>query len=450
MSTDVEPSGDAAETTEAAAAPATIHATVEDAGPCKKKVAIEVDAARVTEEFDKSYRQIGKTIPVAGFRPGRVPRALLEKQFGEQVNDEVKATLLSDAFDEAMKSHDLKPIDEPDFDVDTIEVKAGEPLTFELTVEVRPQFELADWGGIEVKGEPVEVTDEDVESAVRDLLAAHATVVPVEGKAEERDFLVYDASLRVGDTQIHAAENLTYFGGSSYLAGLHVEGATEKIVGSEVDQEHSFELKLPDDDWDEHAGADATLTITIREIKRRQTPELDDAIAREFDYDDASDFRRAVRARVQSVKERDAKETVNERIVDALIAANPFDLPEGIVAKEQTRAVMRTTIDLQRHGASESEIEEKVAELKAQAGERVRREFARTLVLEAIADRERVFVTESEVRDEVTAIGAAYGRSYEEMLAYFERQDSLSMLRTRLREAKVIELVRKKTTIVDN
>ena len=455
MSTDVDSTGDSAESAEPksseAAAPATISAQVEDAGPCKKKVSIEVAAERVTDEYEKSYRQINKTVPFPGFRPGRVPRGLLEKQFGEEVEKEVKGTLVSDAFDEAMKSNDLKPIDEPDFDIDAIEVKEGEPLTFDLTVEVRPEFELADWSGLEVKGEPVEVTDDDVDAAIKELLASRATVVPVEGKVEENDFVVYDATIRVGDDVVYERENLSYFGGSAHLAELHVEEAAAKIVGAEADQEITFDLKLPEseDDWGEHAGGDATLTVTIREIKRHQIPELDDELAKGFDYDDAAELRGDIEERVRAGKERQAQDVVDDRIVDALIEANPFELPEGVVSKEQARSVVRQTIDMQRHGASESEIAEKIAELKAQAGDRVRKEFARTLILEAIADKERVFVTESEVRDEITSIGAGYGRSYEEMLDYFEQQDSLSTLRARLREAKTLDRIRKKTTIVD-
>ena len=205
MNTDVESTGDAAEST----ASTTITAQVEDAGPCKKKISIEIAASRVTEEFEKSFLQINKTVPFPGFRPGRVPRGLLEKQFGEEVESEVKGTLVSDAFDEAMKSNDLTPIDEPDFDIDAIEVKEGEALTFELSVEVRPEFELGDWTGMEVQGEPVDVKDDDVDGAVKELLASRATVVPVDGKIEENDFVVYDATIRVGDDEVYSRENLS-------------------------------------------------------------------------------------------------------------------------------------------------------------------------------------------------------------------------------------------------
>jgi len=429
-----------------------LEVNIEDLGPCKKKLSIVVAAEHITNEFRQTYQKLGETVPVKGFRPGHVPRRLLEKKFGDDVRDDVRATLVPDAFEEAMKAHELVGIGEPELDVEAIEIADGEPLSFEVTVEVRPDFELGEYKGLEVEKVAVEVTDEDVDRALANVLADRATLVPAEdGLSRDEDLLVLDAKLVAGDEELEAEDNLAYSLPSEVLFGRRVAEAPEKLRGRKVGDEETFALTLTDHDrLEDHRGAEVELRVTIQDIKRKELPELDDELAKEYDFDDAEDFRDEIRSSVARAKEREAERELEDRLLDKILEATPFELPEGIVGKELDRLLQRGRVDLQMSGASETEIAENMTKLQAESEERVKRDFRETLVLEAIAEKERIFVTESQVREEITAIGARYGRSYEDMLEYLESQDSLSTLRGRLRETKTREFIRRRAKIVDN
>jgi trigger factor len=429
-----------------------IQATVEDLGPCKKKLTITLDADHITEEFRKTYQKLGETMPVKGFRPGHVPRALLERKFGKDVQSDVRATLVPDSFEEAMKANDLVMIGEPDIDFEAIELQEGEALTFEVSVEVRPTFELGEYKGLEAEAVPVEVTDADIDGAVSEILSDRATLVPADdGVSRERDLLVLDVTLTVDGEEVETQENIHYSLPSEVLLDLRVADAPEKLDGRKIDDAETFALTIPDTyKREEHQGKEAELAVTIRDIKRLRIPELDDELAKELDFDDAEDLRDEVRVQVERGKKREAEHVLEDNLLDMIIENTPFDLPEGLVKKELDRALQRAIVDLQMEGASEAEIAEKVTILQSESEERVKREFRETLILEAVAEKERVYVTENEIREEVTGIGARYGRSYEDMLEYLEGQDSISTLRARLREGKAKEFIRQRAKIVDN
>ena len=428
-----------------------LETSVEDLGPCKKKVKITVAAEHITDEFRQTYRKLGETVPVKGFRPGHVPRRLLEKKFGEDVVNDVRATVVPDAFEEAMTKHELVAIGEPEMDIEAIEITEGEALTFEVSVEVRPEFELGEYKGLEIDKVEAEVTDEDMSRAVENVLSDRATLVPAEdGLSQDRDLLVIDAVVAVGDEEVDSEENSTYSLPSEILCGLRVVEAPEKLSGRKIGDTETFAVTLPDHyQHDDYQGQEAEVRVTIQDIKRTVVPELDDELAKEYDFDDAAEFLDEVRSQVVRAKEREAETALEDRLLEKIIEVTPFELPEGILSKELGRVLQKSQVDMQMAGASEIEIAEHLTKLQTESEDRVKREFREALILEAIAEKERIFVTESHIREEITAIGARYGRSYEDMLEYFEGQDSLSTLRNRMRETKTREFIRRRAKIVD-
>jgi trigger factor len=340
-----------------------IQVSIEDLGPCKKKLAITIAAERITGEFRDTYRKLGQTVPVPGFRPGHVPRALLEKKFGEDVRNDVRGTLVPDAFEKALEDNELVAIGEPELDVEAIEVEEGKELAFDVTVEVRPTFELGKFRGLEVERAPVEVTDADVEEALANVLQDRATLVPAEdGVSQDRDLLVVDAAIAVEGEEIQVEENVHYSLPSEVVLGLRVREAPEKLKGRKVEDTETFEIELPANYKDEeHAGKAAELKLTIREIKRLQIPELDDELAQEFDFDDAEDLRDEIESSVRRRKESEADDAVEEALLDQIIENTPFELPEGLVQKELDRSVQRLRVELQMQGATEAEIAERMA-----------------------------------------------------------------------------------------
>jgi trigger factor len=243
-------------------------------------------------------------------------------------------------------------------------------------------------------------------------------------------------------------ENAQYQHPEPFLAGLHLPALGDEILGKGAGDEFTVTTTLPDT-WPEksQAGQEMAVQVEVLEVKRHVLPELDDEFAERLDYDDLEELTEEVREDAERQAERDAEEETDRRTVDALIAAAPFDIPEDVVKEETARRVERVRAMQRMKGASEEEIEEKVAEAKASEREVVERDFRATFLLDAIAKKEKIFVTENEVKERVAQMAAAYHRSVEEMEEYLEQRDMLGGIRSQMREEKVHEILRKRVKL---
>jgi len=186
-----------------------------------------------------------------------------------------------------------------------------------------------------------------------------------------------------------------------------------------------------------------TVEVAVREVKRQVLPALDDAFAAKLDFETLGELREDVRQQVAREAEHGAKEETDRRIVDALLAASPFEIPEDLVAKVTHQRLGRLQAVLQMQSATEEEVDRKLAEASAAERTVVERDFRSSLLMDAVAKKEKIFVTETEVEEQVARMAAAYHRTVEEMEEYLDQQDMISSIRGRMREEKVMEFLRK-------
>lgn len=426
-----------------------VEAKVEDAGPCRKKLSVTVPAERVAEEIDRAFLEVVRGVHVPGFRVGHLPRRVAEMRFGKAVRDEVRGQLLEKAFGEAMEKHGLVPIGRPELDAGEAVVEAGKPFAFEVVVEVRPKVTIPDLKGITVRRPAVEVSGQDVEKAVEDLRLDRAELRPApDGVVAERDVAVLDAAVVLGGERIIEAENVQYRHPSEVLAGISVPGIAKEILGRKSDESFSVKVTLPGNfKVPEHAGKEADLQLTVREVKRFHLPELDAEFAKSLDFDSVEELRAEAEKAVRREKQVQAERALDAAILDAILARAPVELPEGIVKKEIGQVLSRYQADLHMQGASPEAIEEKLAQVQGDAAEHVAREFRVAFLTDEIARTRNLFVTEGEIQEQVNLMASRYGRPVEEMRRYLEQRDLFPSLRGRLRESKVLESLRRDVTI---
>jgi trigger factor len=190
-----------------------------------------------------------------------------------------------------------------------------------------------------------------------------------------------------------------------------------------------------------------TVTVTLKEVKRPVLPELDDEFVKGLDYDDADELREDVRDQVRREAEHAATEQTNQAMIDAVIAAAPFDLPEDVVAEATKSHIENTKARLRMEGVGGEEFEQQVAEARAATRDKIEREFRMTFLMAAIGKAEKIFVTEREVDDRIAQIAPAYHRTPEAMHAHLEQRDQIGEIRTRMRDEKVVEFLRGKVKI---
>ncbi len=421
-------------------------------GPCKVEVTVRVPVETITKEFDNRYREIIRTVAFPGFRVGHAPRRLVERKVGDEVRGEVKEHLVTESFKSAMEKHDIDPIADPDVDLAAVALTDGQPMEYKVVFLVRPTVTLPDYETISVQAAKPEVSEERVTAVLEEMRRRQAVLEPKPGaKMESGDVAVVDVVAKVGDERIVERENVTYEHPETFLAGLLLPGIKDAILGKGQDDRFSLTETLPAT-WPQaqHAGKEMAVEVAVREVKRHVLPAIDDAFAQKLDFETLDELRGDLRKRVERDAEHEAEEETGRRIVDALLAATPFEIPEDLVAKETHQRLSRLQALLRMQGASEEEVDRKMAEASAAERSVVERDFRASLLLDAVAKKEKIFVTETEVDERVARMATAYHRTPEEMTEYLEGQDMLSSIRGRMREEKVMELLRKKVKVEAN
>jgi trigger factor len=425
------------------------ESAVETVGPCKVELRIEVPAETVKEELDSLYKELIDTVPFPGFRLGHAPRRLVEKKLGDDVRNDVKEHVVAESFKTAIEEHELEPISEPDVDLTALEIDPDSPLHFETTLVIRPTVTIPDYEKITVEAVKPVVSKERIEEVVESVRREHAVLEPAEdGKVAEGDMVVLDLTARVEDEKLLERENLEYLHPAPYVAGLPLSSFHEDVLGKKAGDEITVQEKLPET-WPtpEQAGKELVAEVKVQDVKRHVLPELDEEFAKSLDFDSVEEFREEVEEQIERQAEGEAREATDRKIVDALIEAAPFELPEDVVKQEITQRIDRKQALLRMRGADEEEVEKELAEASAAERTEVEREFRSGFLLDAIAKKEKVFVTENEVNDRIAQMAASYHRTPEEMEEYLEQRNLLGSVRGSMREEKVMELLRKKVKI---
>jgi trigger factor len=426
------------------AAESPLETRIEDAGPCRKKLAVTVPVERVRDELDNAFLDLIRNVQVPGFRQGHLPRKFAEQRFGNAVRHEVKGSLLEKAFGEAVEKHGLSPLGDPELDARGLEIDPAKPFSFEVFVEVRPEIKVPDVKGAKIKRPEVKVEPKHVEEALENLRLDRADLVPAaDGTVAARDVVVLDAAVQVDGREVIRAENLEYRHPSEVVAGVSVPEAPAALLGKKSGESASLPMKLPANfKRPEHAGKDGELVLTVRDVKRFQLPTVDAEFAKSLDFDTVDELRAEVEKAVHREMEQRADKAVDAAILDEALSRSPIELPAGIVKKEIGQVLSRYQAEMHMQGAPDRVIEEKLAEVQGRAAEQVEREFRVAFLVDEIAKKRGLFVTENEVEEQVVQMAGQYGKSPEEMRRHLEQRGLLGSLRGRLRERKVLDALK--------
>ncbi len=421
---------------------------LEDVGSCRKLIKIEIPPEKVSEELEKTYDQLNESIVVPGFRRGHVPRWLMESRFGKQVNDDAQEALISESFDEAVKERELKPIGTPKFDED-IKLEPGKPLAFGVTIEVRPEFEIEDYTALKLEKPSVEPTEGEIAARVELIRRRYAKLEQLsEGSPKAEDVVICHATLREGDHVYRDIHNHQFIVGDHILVGLTAEETTAFVTAAKIGETIEKEITLPEGFPDEaKRGSKMLMTLKLEGIRRPVLPDVTADWAKGMGFDSLDEFRKEVESALAREKETEAKIKLDDQLSDELLKKADFDLPEDIIKSMTERALVRRSLLLRQQGAPQEEIEKHLDELRTESHDSAVREAKLYFILEKIADKERLFVTEDEIDARIESIAAGYNRSPEQVRRELEARNGLSELRSSMREDNVKAFLLEKAVI---
>ena len=422
---------------------------LEDISTVEKKLTFTIPVETVDEEISSAYRTLKREIMLPGFRPGRVPRKLLEQRFGQQISGEVSSKLISDAYDKAVEDHDLEPVSTPD--VDEGDLEGGQPFTFSVSVEVKPRFTLESYNGVKIVWPRGEVTDEEVSEQIESMQRQAGKLVQVEEErpVEDGDVVTANVKMVAEGMEDYVRDGLMMSVPDDPYFGFLVELCQGAVVGEPREGEVSVPAEFFDGDW---AGQTCQATVEITEMKKLESRELDDQFAKDMGHESVDVMTAAIRFRIQEAKDKRSRDGASRRLIDKLVRRNPFDVPTQLVRQRGNALVgsiaaqMMPGMDQASQFSLDDLDEEKQANVLTEAEFSVRRE----LVLAAMVKQEELTISEDEIDARVQSLAGETGQRPETLRGYLLKSGGMEELKERMLQDKAIDLLLERAEIVDS
>ena len=376
------------------------------------KLTIETEAAEFEKAVEKAYQQEKKKISIPGFRKGKVPRQMVERMYGKEIFFEEAANIvIPDAYDKAVDECEEEIVSSPKIEV--IQIEAGKPFIFTATVALKPEVKLGEYKGVKVEVMDTTVTDEEVDAEINKERENNARNITVDDRpVQDGDMTTLDFEGFVDGVAFEGGKGENY--PLTIGSGAFIPGFEEQLVGAKIGEETEVKVTFPEDYQAEHLqGKEAVFKCTVKEIRAKELPELNDEFASDIsEFETLAEYREDVKKNLEEKKQKDAKNEKQEAAVKAAVDAAEMEIPDAMLETQQKQMVdefaQRITMQgiameqyMQMTGAT---YEQMVDRVKPQAEERIRSR----LVLEAIAEAEKLEPTEEEYEEELKVMADVY------------------------------------------
>ena len=414
----------------------------------KVKMEIEVPEDKVEEALSQAYKKVVKDVNLPGFRKGKVPRKVLEARFGPEIFYEDAAQILvPEGYREALEEEsEIEPIDEPDIDV--VQLEKGKPFIFTATVEVKPEVELGEYKGVPVEVEKEEIGEEDVERYIEGLRDQHSRLVVVEDEdveVQEGDMVLLDFKGYLDGEPFEGGEAQDY--SLEIGSGSLIEGFEEQLKGAKVGEEKEVTVTFPEEYQEESlAGKEAVFEVNVKEIKRKELPELNDDFAREVsEFDTFEEYRNDVFRKLQEEAENRNRTRLENTVIEEVSNRAELEIPDVLVEKEIDRIMSEMEQRISMQGINMDQFLEISGKTREELRSNYREEAVKrvkgNLVLDAIIKKEGFEVQESEIEEKLQEMAEAYNDDPERIRDILQKQGRMDMLKEESRMRKVIDFL---------
>jgi trigger factor len=425
-----------------------MKSAVENLGPTRIKLTVEVPFAELEPAVNAAYRKVAQQVRVKGFRPGKVPPRIIDQQVGrgavleEAINDAVPGL-----YGDALREQEIEIIGHPEIEVTKFD--DGEELVFTAEVDVRPDIELPDYDGMPVTVDDAAFSESEIDEQIEGLRDRFATLAGVERAAASGDYVSIDLSATIDGEPVEdaGANNLSYEVGSDSLVG----GLDDAIVGLSVGESKEFETQLRSGDA---GGKTAQATVTVRAVKEKQVPELDDDFAQTAsEFDTIDELREDIRSRMGRIKTLTQGMQARDKVLETLLGLVEVPMPEHVLGDEVSYRKQQMDEQLAEAGltkeayaeSQEQTVEEIDKEIEENASQAIKAQF----VLDAIAKKEELSVDESDITDQIVRRAQQSGMRADEFAQQVVSAGQLGPLMADIRRGKALALVMERAAITD-
>jgi trigger factor len=425
-----------------------VKSALETLNPTRVRLTVEVPFEELKPSLDAAYKKIGGQVNIPGFRKGRVPPRVIDQRFGRaMVLEEAVNEALPEFYGKAVQENAIDVLGTPEVDVTKFE--DGQQLTFTAEVDVRPDFEVPDYRGLDVTVDDAETSDEDLDQQLESLRERFATLKGVDRAAADGDFVSIDLAATVAGENLEdlSAKGLSYqVGQGSLLDGL--DGA---VTGLAAGESAVFPTALVGGD---HAGQDADVTVTVNSVKERELPDLDDEFAQTAsEFDTLDELRADLRTRFDQMRRLEQGVQARDRALEALLAKVDIALPEGVVKSEVESRQHALAHQLEQAHMSREDFlaaeGQSSEEFDADIDRRTREALTAQFVLDKIVATEQLSVNEQELTEHIIRTASRYGVGPDQFAQQVVQAGQVPMLVSEVVRGKALALVLEAANVVD-
>ena len=431
----------------------TMKMEVTELGPMKRALKIEVPADEVTQRFSRAYVELNRQVRIPGFRPGKAPLAILEKRYAKAVEEDVIRSLVPDFYDRAIKEAGISPVLVEIPPLDRVKIKKDAAFTFTATVEIKPTIELHDYktpNPISLKPDKRTVADEQVDRALDVLREQQARLdeAPAGTAFAEGDFAVVDLEGFLDDAPLEGTKKegqLHRIGSKATLLGIDIDShLAGKKEGDLVEIPQTYPASHPDQ---RVAGKTIQFHLRVTGAKKKILPALDDEFAKDCGpYTSLQEIKDKLRSEMEKALTRDIEESYKDTILKRLADTHHFDLPETLVERELDTIVRQKLREQQRSRVADSSPAadaDAIKKIRQEHREAANRRVKVGLILEAVAEKEGLSVTQEDLNNEVTRLSAELKVPTADLVKMIQAggQESIEQLRTRVLADKALDFI---------
>ncbi|MCR9248388.1 MAG: trigger factor [bacterium] len=427
---------------------------VAETGPCSRSLTIKVPPPLVDEHLDEVYKSAQKQVQIKGFRPGKVPRAIIEKRFGESILAEAKEQLLNRYLGEACRTNEIQPVGNVEIDeFEQLTVKRGTELEFVARLDVRPTIELGDVTGIEVEAFETEATDEDIENALKQIAHEKRKMQPADDAAIDGDFL--KANLKFFDEKggtVREREG-AQLQTRRPINGCEEEAYTKAVLGLKAGGTGEIAITYPDNfEVEAVRGQTGKVEVAVQEINRVTPAPIDDELAKGLDFETLDALKQDLGERIAAEKTRAGKQRQEEQCIEHLLEKHPVELPPSMVEQQKQAALGSLEQRIRESGdagLTEEQIKAQLENAGGDASQEAEKRVRMFFLIDAVARKQELSVTQEDAMAEIQLIADANNATPAQVREHLEENNRLGELELALLERKVRDFLRANANAVD-
>lgn len=426
-----------------------IRVELEDLSSVKKKLRIEIAAEIARKEVERVANHYKKRVRLPGFRPGKAPVELVKRRFQKDIRQDVLQQLVPESYEQAVKEKGLQPLGRPS--LENMDFEEGKPLLYEARFEVEPQVQLPEYRGLEVSAEEKPVTDDEIDQEIENLREKQARLVSTrEPSVRDGDYAVVDLQGQAldepggrpaakGSRAPIVEENLLLKVGDEKT----LQAFNETLAGMKVGEEETCEVQYPPKyPKAELAGKRVLFNVRLKEVKKKELPEVNDEFARDVgDYETLVQLRGKLKEELEANRLRNRENDLKNRLIDKLIEARDFEVPDVLIEERIDDKIRDLAYNIAAQGVDPSKANVDWSKVRAQLQPEAEKEVRARIILEKIANQENLEVSKEDLESELDQLANSMNRPKEKVRQHFQQENRMENLRHQILTREALNLV---------